>query len=91
MRAVLGAILALQVAQVALAGLAVNRKVPCGDHTCSEYQFCNSFGGICTECSTVCDLTSHNYNHEECYTHCQCKYYLNIYCMAIIMISFKLF
>ncbi|XP_059468608.1 uncharacterized protein LOC132192591 [Neocloeon triangulifer] len=69
-RVILGLILvALKVAD---AGPLVQSRVRCGDHTCSDGQFCNfSFGNICSDCSTICDQNSHNYNQIECFEKCQ--------------------
>lgn len=65
---------ALLLAGVASAGLAVHRRVQCGDHACSENEYCNTqFGNICSGCSSVCDFSSHNYNHKDCEENCQGK------------------
>jgi hypothetical protein len=56
------------------AGLALHRRVQCGDHACSENEYCNTqFGNICSACGNVCDFSSHNYNHKDCYENCQGK------------------
>ncbi|XP_065348536.1 uncharacterized protein LOC135945064 [Cloeon dipterum] len=63
-----GLVLTLRVAH---AGLAVQSRVLCGVHTCSDNQYCNSFGNICSDCSNICDLKSHNYEHQQCFDKCQ--------------------
>jgi hypothetical protein len=74
MRVVWCLLLVAAAAGVADAGLALHRRVQCGDHACSENEYCNTqFGNICSACGNVCDFSSHNYNHKDCYENCQGK------------------
>lgn len=79
MRVVWCLVLLAAAAGVADAGLALHRRVQCGDHACSENEYCNTqFGHICSACSNVCDFSSHNYNHKDCYDNCQGNFQITI-------------
>ncbi|XP_022197615.2 protein grindelwald [Nilaparvata lugens] len=54
--------------QSASGGLKLHKE--CGTAHCERYQYCNS-DLICDSCSSICNVSSHNYERENCEHNCQ--------------------
>jgi len=47
------------------------RDTKCGEKICNISEYCSPFDHHCRPCAVACDITSHNYQPEECTKDCQ--------------------